>query len=75
LREKTFAPGDRVMVWHAMLPKNVNPKFYKKWRYAKIVKMMGRSMCKCWTRMTGRSLTSFSQQGGHGDVTADQGGL
>jgi hypothetical protein len=24
-----------------MLPKNVNPKFYKKWRYAKIVKMTG----------------------------------
>jgi hypothetical protein len=40
-KEKTFAPGDRVMVWHAMLPKNVNPKFYKKWRYAKIVKMIG----------------------------------
>jgi hypothetical protein len=40
-KEKTFAPGNRVMVWHAMLPKNVNPKFYKKWRYAKIVKMIG----------------------------------
>jgi hypothetical protein len=40
-KEKTFAPGDRVMVWHAMLPKNVNPKFYKKWRYANIVKMIG----------------------------------
>jgi hypothetical protein len=40
-KEKTFAPGNRVMVWHAMLPKNVNPKFYKKWCYAKIVKMIG----------------------------------
>jgi hypothetical protein len=28
-KEKTFAPGDRVMVWHAMLPKNVNQKVYK----------------------------------------------
>jgi hypothetical protein len=40
-KEKTFVPGDRVMVWHAMLPKHVNPKFYKKWHYAKIVKMIG----------------------------------
>jgi hypothetical protein len=29
------------MVWHAMLPKNVNLTFYKKWRYAKTVKMIG----------------------------------
>ena len=40
-QERTFSPGDRVMVHFAKTPTGINHKFYKKWRYFTIIKPVG----------------------------------
>jgi transposase InsO family protein/ribonuclease HI len=39
--ERSFEPGERVMVYYPNVPKGVNQKFYKRWRLFTVIKMTG----------------------------------